>query len=251
MIALCKVCGGSSPQLFTCDLNANARANYGFWSRPLPEAGVPVEYYQCEECGFLFTDYFDDYSADDFKAKVYNDEYPVLDNGYQGGRAGPMANALLLGFRGRLQELTFLDYGCGTGVQTEVMRKFGANATGWDPYMGSDTPKDKYDVVTCSEIMEHSIDPLKTVRDLIGFLCNEESLLIVTTQIVPEDIGKQLGAWWYVSPAVSHCSFYTKAALRILFRGFNIVYIEPFGFVVFRRWPAFAEKLLPIVKVET
>jgi hypothetical protein len=62
----CKICRHPAPFFDVVDLNKCA----GFYA--FGPAGVPVDYHRCDECGFLFTPFFDDWSEDDFRRFIYN-----------------------------------------------------------------------------------------------------------------------------------------------------------------------------------
>lgn len=57
----------------------------------LPLSGILVYYRRCVDCKFIFTDAFDDWTAEQFKAHIYNDGYKVVDPDYAETR--PLANA--------------------------------------------------------------------------------------------------------------------------------------------------------------
>src|SRR5689334_4039538 len=75
----CKICGGFSPPFDSLDfLKFCSPTNpfaFGF-------AGIPVEYRRCRDCGFIFTDFFDDWSPEEFATYVYNSDYPRIDSEY-------------------------------------------------------------------------------------------------------------------------------------------------------------------------
>jgi hypothetical protein len=55
---------------------------------------VPVYYRRCAECKFLFTDAFDDWSIEEFKTHIYNDDYKLIDPEYESARARGNADAV-------------------------------------------------------------------------------------------------------------------------------------------------------------
>src|SRR5215471_14636686 len=71
----CKLCGGFSPPFDSIDF-------YKYCSPTNPFAfgfaGVHVDYRRCQDCGFLFTSFFDDWTAEEFAAYVYNTDYPRI-----------------------------------------------------------------------------------------------------------------------------------------------------------------------------
>ncbi len=77
----CKICGGDTALDGVVDFNKSCHEQHGL---RLPVTGVPVYYRRCAACGFLFTDALDDWSIEDFRAHIYNDDYHVVDPDYLG-----------------------------------------------------------------------------------------------------------------------------------------------------------------------
>lgn len=182
--------------------------------------GSSVTYYQCQECGLTFTFAFDEYTSDDWKTKVYNDSYIKYDPDYLDAR--PKSNAefirnFLMGgsliaeptvemFKG----MRILDYGGGNSVFGKTLKEsLGVEVTSYDPYdISSEYPSGEYVLTTCFEVLEHTIDPMGTVKDLIqkstGSVIVASTLLI--TPSTPID-------WWYIAPRNGHVTIYSKTAL--------------------------------------
>ena len=75
----CKICGGSAALYGVVDFNKSCEEARG---HRLQLSGVPIYYRRCVTCSFLFTDAFDDWSNDEFKAHIYNDSYHTVDPDY-------------------------------------------------------------------------------------------------------------------------------------------------------------------------
>ncbi len=181
----------------------------------LPLAGVPVYYYRCPDCGFLFTHYFDGFSHADFARLVYNEEYIRIDPDYKEQR--PAGNAQLVGsIFTRSKQIRVLDYGGGNGRTAQLLRdqQF-AHVDVYDPFVPqySQRPEGTYDLIISFEVVEHSPTPLETFREMVSFM-GPESLLIFSTLLQPADILQQQMNWWYLAPRNGHVSFYTAACLR-------------------------------------
>ncbi len=89
--APCPICKAPAPLFGVVDFNRNCEIEGGV---KLPPIGVPVYHRRCTGCGFLFTDAFDDWSHDDFKAHIYNEDYGAVDPEYRETR--PRNNAALM-----------------------------------------------------------------------------------------------------------------------------------------------------------
>jgi 2-polyprenyl-6-hydroxyphenyl methylase/3-demethylubiquinone-9 3-methyltransferase len=60
--------------------------------------------------------------------------------------------------------------------------------------------------------MEHTSDPVSTLRDVASFL-DQSGVLIFTTGIQPYDIGHVRAGWWYIAPRNGHLSIFSEPSL--------------------------------------
>jgi hypothetical protein len=65
--------------------------------------------------GFLFTPFFDDWTHDDFRRFVFNEDYTIVDPDYVDRRPTQMAEQMARLLNG-YQDARILDYGAGRGV---------------------------------------------------------------------------------------------------------------------------------------
>jgi hypothetical protein len=136
----CKLCGGDSPFfdlvdfLRICDGCENpAPYKYGI-------LGIPVYYYRCGLCDFLFTDYFDDWSVEDFSKYIYNKDYIKVDPEYVTVRPLMEAEAVSR-ILPSLKTARILDYGSGNGAFLEALNNCGfINVVGYDPIANPNRP---------------------------------------------------------------------------------------------------------------
>src|SRR5438067_1688909 len=73
----CKICSAPAPFFDIVDFNKGAGCNYRYGP-----SGIPVIWHRCSACGFLFTPFFDDWTSEDFKRFIYNDDYDIIDPDY-------------------------------------------------------------------------------------------------------------------------------------------------------------------------
>jgi SAM-dependent methyltransferase len=110
----------------------------------------------------------------------------------------------------------FLDFGGGAGLFVRLMRDRGYEffledkycenifAGGFDARQG-----DRFDVVTCMEVIEHLVDPLPAFRELAELA----PAIVFSTELLPA-ANPRPGAWWYYAPETGqHVSFYTVQSL--------------------------------------
>jgi len=166
----CKICQQSSTLFGLVDFNRNCQIPGGV---KLPLTGTPVYYRRCDACGFLFTDAFDDWSQEDFKTHIYNDDYHAVDPGYVLTRPRDNAAVVQQVFGVHKMILRVLDYGGGNDVLCSQLRAAGFPvATTYDPFVPeyANAPEGKFNLVTCFETLEHMPDPLKGIGAIVEYL---------------------------------------------------------------------------------
>src|ERR1035441_3388013 len=110
----CKVCGAAAEFFDVCDFN---KCTDGYRFGP---SGVYVIWYCCNMCCFIFTEFFDRWTAKDFERFVYNEDYVKVDGEYLGARpkrTAAVAAEMLRGHEAR----RILDYGSGSGLFAQRM----------------------------------------------------------------------------------------------------------------------------------
>jgi SAM-dependent methyltransferase len=209
----CKICGNAAALFGVVDFHKRCLQD----QIRLPLSGVPVYYRRCDSCGFLFTDAFDDWSTDEFKAYIYNDDYRLFDPEYLGER--PRANAdNVKGLWSQYKAgLRVLDFGGGNDVFCATLRADGfLEAVTYDPMTPefAQRPDGKFDLVTCFETLEHLPDPLAGIECIVGSLA-EPGLCFFTTLVQPPDFNTQGLNWWYASPRNGHISLFSRQSLAL------------------------------------
>ncbi|MHB8726486.1 MAG: class I SAM-dependent methyltransferase [Casimicrobiaceae bacterium] len=205
----CKICGGGAAFFDVVDFNkfCNVTDYYAFG-----RSGIPVPYWRCSECGFLFTDFCDAWSPEHFSRWIYNADYILVDPGYSQVRPAQMSQQVGSRLRG-LESIAILDYGSGAGVMTERLRGQGfAGAMNFDPFSSPVRPAGLFDLVTCFEVLEHSPDPIATLEEMKAFL-RPGGCIWFGQSLQPANIDEVRGSWWYVAPRNGHISCYTEESL--------------------------------------
>jgi Methyltransferase domain len=242
--AECKCCGATAFPYGVVDFHKNCEI---YRRKVLDVSGVPIYYYRCPVCRFLFTTAFDHFTSDDFLRHIYNEEYLLVDPDYRDDR--PRSNASVLnGLFSGIKPRRILDYGGGNGTLAELLRTAGfPRVETYDPFTPrfSARPPGRFDCVVSFEVVEHSTDPERTFADMIGFL-GDPGLILFSTLLQPADIDRQGLNWWYAGPRNGHVSLFSREGLEKI--------IEPFGFglasfngnfhVLFREIPDFARHFL-------
>src|SRR5580693_4053621 len=111
----CRLCNFPSHHYAYVDFNKSCN-NY-----PFDRSGLLVEYFRCQRCELLFTDFFDDWSKEDFYRFIYNHEYINVDPDYEIKRPNYAAQDLTPTLAGA-EGVKILDFGSGSGAFEREMR---------------------------------------------------------------------------------------------------------------------------------
>ena len=223
----CKVCGHPAPFFDVVDFNKCA----GFYH--FGPAGVPVNYHRCNECGFLFTPFFDDWSQDDFRRFIYNGDYVLVDPEYEAIRPVTVADHLAQVLDGQ-QNARILDYGAGSGLFAARMADLGfRNVESYDPFSIPTRPSGRFDIVTCTEVIEHSPTPLASLQDMRSLLMDHACIVLGET-LQPTDIASVRGNWWYVAPRNGHVSTFADRTLAAVAAQLGLIFHRGAGHHILR-----------------
>ncbi len=100
-----------------------------------PPSGIPVTYFRCTACGFLFTRDFDAWSHADFGNRIYNAEYAFVDPDFAERRPAANASYVTHNFGIHRKEIRVLDYGGGEGRMMDLLRAEGFRSVNtYDPF---------------------------------------------------------------------------------------------------------------------
>jgi 2-polyprenyl-6-hydroxyphenyl methylase/3-demethylubiquinone-9 3-methyltransferase len=242
----CKICGGAVPLYLVVDFNRSCEDGRGY---QLPLSGVPVYYGRCVECGFLFTRFFDQWSAADFAEHVYNADYIKVDPEHEMLRPIRVAPLVPNLFPTQLINLSILDWGGGSGVMKGELERFGAaRVECYDPFIPkfATRPAGHFKLVTCFEVIEHLTDPKAALSDMVSFLDPDEGALLISTSPQPDEIYIKTLQWFYLAPRNAHLSLFTDRAIKRLCddAGLQVRKIFNDVFFCYRQAPAYAADLL-------
>jgi 2-polyprenyl-6-hydroxyphenyl methylase/3-demethylubiquinone-9 3-methyltransferase len=226
----CKLCSGDT-SIFDCvDFNKHCSSDpYRFGA-----SGISVPYYQCSRCNFIFTDFIDEWSNEEVAKYIYNSDYLKVDPEYEGSRAIRVAVEVARHFAG-CEGLRILDYGSGSGVFAEEMRKRGFEfVENYDPFSSPTDPAGHFDLITCFEVIEHSPRPADTLADMERRL-SAQGVIIIGQTLQPSNIEEIGGRWWYMGPRNGHVSFFAEETFITLANLAGLTYHRCTGFYAFAR----------------
>jgi len=215
--APCKICQTPSPLFGVVDFHKSCIETRG---HGLQLSGIPIYYRRCPACAFTFTTAFDDWPPATFRQHIYNENYIAVDPDYAELRPTNNARFVAETFHATRASLRILDYGGGTGLFARLLREQHFDACTYDPFSDSSEinqlPVDRFDLITCFEVMEHVPNPRPTVEQILSLL-TEQGAILFSTLLQPENFESLGLAWWYASPRNGHVSLYSRTALEQLF----------------------------------
>ena len=241
----CKICGGAAAPYGVVDFHKScAEATNGV---RLPLSGVPIYYRRCAVCDFLFTDAFDDWSHDQFKAHIYNDDYQTVDPDYRTRRPSENARFVAQLWDAHKAQTRVLDYGGGNDVFCTALRAGGFQAAiTYDPMTPEHArrPSGKFELVTCFETLEHLPDPAGGIASILEYAA-ETGLIFFSTCTPPTGFNNYGLHWWYVGPRNGHISIFSRQSLKRAFavHGYKYVACSDNLHLAFRKLPPFLAHL--------
>src|SRR5262249_4907915 len=89
--------------------------------------------------------------------------------------------------------------------------------------------------ITCIEVIEHTTDPVATLKDMASFL-RPGGVILVGTTVQPTDIDIQRGRWWYIGPRNGHISIFSLSAMAEAARRAGLAFwVGAYGNFLFTR----------------
>jgi 2-polyprenyl-6-hydroxyphenyl methylase/3-demethylubiquinone-9 3-methyltransferase len=224
----CKICGSASEPFDVVDFGKTCNTLNAY---PWGLQGVPVYYSRCLACGFIYTRFCDGFSPDEWRGRIYNEQYAEVDPDYAEVR--PEANArfiqwLLMGLRG---STIGLDFGGGSGRTAQLLRSRGWRFDCYDPFGTStliDAHAGHYNVATALEVFEHVPDPVAALASILEKTTGGKLLLLIGTGVSDGNVDESRRlSWWYAAPRNGHISLFSRASLDILARRFALNHFSP------------------------
>lgn len=128
-----------------------------------------------------------------------------------------------------------LDYGCGPGPTLSLLlSKIGGVVENYDPlfFPIKELLEKKYDVVSCTEVVEHFKNPEADWTELVGLL-KPGGLLGIKTLLFGPTIDYK--SWWYKNDP-THTVFYQEETLKFLAEKFNleIIFNDKKSVIIFK-----------------
>ncbi len=193
-------------------------------------------YFKCIECGLIFADprnKIDETSEKEIYDLHQNDP---KDDGYRRFLSlltEPLLERVSADAEG-------LDFGCGPGPTLHLMLEdAGLHMALYDIFYFPDKAplQKRYEVVTCTEVVEHFNEPAASWATLISLL-KEEAWLAIMTSLFTRETPEAFLAWQYKNDP-THVSFYTPRTMQWLGERFGLTCeIVSQRVIFFQRAPA-------------
>jgi hypothetical protein len=206
----CKICNGPVTPFYSTDFTDGGPPEYKATIQP---CGMAVHYVRCGECGFIFTDFFDQWTNSLFAEHVYNNDYILIDPAYAAER--PQACATLLDQLFPERPASMLDYGSGSGALQKFLTARGwQSVASYDPFSQPDAIAQKAKLITAFEVVEHDSSPQYLFQKIIEHLEENGVIFFSTTIFSPYH-------YWYMAPRAGHCSIHSQGSLLYLAKMLN------------------------------
>lgn len=244
---VCPVCGEEAALLDVVDFNKSCEESRGKF---LPVSGIPIEYSLCDNCGFCFAPEIMRWPIEEFAARIYNDDYHLVDPDYGDVRPRLNANMLASAFGEHALDIRHLDFGGGTGELSQALFLAGWDSQSYDPFVDGPLRPDigKFNFVTSFEVFEHVPDVNDLMRVLVSLL-EDRSLLLFSTVTSDGFIARnQRLSWWYASPRNGHISIFSRKSLALLGakEGLTLTSVSPILHMFWRDLPSWAADVAAI-----
>ncbi len=198
-------------------------------TQPLFEATIlnkyNIQYYHCQECGFIQTE--DPYWLEE----AYSDAISISDTGVM-MRNNMLSNLvkIILSILSNKQG-KFLDFGGGYGIFTRLMRDNGLDFYWYDKYAtnlvargfeGTIEGNNKYEALTSFENFEHLLNPLHEIETMLRL----SDIIIFSTELIPVELPDSDQWWYYCLEHGQHISIFSKKSLEFIAQKNNVNFIS-------------------------
>jgi hypothetical protein len=186
------------------------------WDTALVLKKYQVQYFRCEECGFIETEY-PYWLEDAYSEAIADTDLGLIAMNVSSHRITKRIITVLFNANEK-----FIDYGGGYGILTRLMRDAGFEFYRSDKYCPNLFAKgfdagfreaQRYELVTAYEVFEHLQDPAETLKEM----CRLSRNILFTTCLIPFERPPKASEWWYYALGTGqHISFYTHQSLSVL-----------------------------------
>ena len=178
------------------------------------------KFYKCNKCGFINKKNIISESKE--KERYLHHQYDDSYTNYQKELLTPY-------FKDKSYKI--LDFGCG---QQPILDKIfpNCNFVYYDKYFYENEFKSSlYDVILLNEVIEHILNPLEVLDELVKLL-NENGYLLIHTMLYDENTNFK--TWWYQRD-ITHISFFNKETFEFIANKYNLKLSINNNFIVLKK----------------
>lgn len=217
-----------------------------------------VEYWQCAHCGFVLSKTHADLSDREWANinetfhKAYHGTESCPEDAHWVQRLGIQAAVIadLKGIGLIPVNQPWLDYGCGDGKLSDILRnKYGLKMLKFDHEKGNsqylsehELLRSSYGFVITTSVLEHLRN--RKALDAIEALIAPDGMMGIHT-LVAEKV-PAAADWFYLLPV--HCAFHTNKSMQLLFDQWgyasSIYHVDARLWIWFKTSPALVEKIV-------
>jgi hypothetical protein len=169
-------------------------------------------YFQCQQCFLVFADRSTLLTAVQEKAQYDLYQNQLDDQGYRkflSRLSLPLLTALTA------EQNTGLDFGCGPGpLLAQMLTEAGKHMQVWDPFYAPEPQvlQQKYHFVSCTEAIEHFINPAKEWSLWLNLLLPQGVLAVMTKRYTDQNSFNN----WHYKNDPTHISFFHQRTFEFL-----------------------------------
>ncbi|MDR7121153.1 hypothetical protein J2W69_002094 [Rheinheimera soli] len=169
-------------------------------------------YFQCQQCFLVFADRSTLLTAQQEKAQYDLHQNQLDDQGYRkflSRLSLPLLTALTE------EQSTGLDFGCGPGpLLAQMLTEAGKQMQVWDPFYAPEPQvlQQKYHFVSCTEAIEHFINPANEWSLWLNLLLPQGILAVMTKRYTDQNSFNN----WHYKNDPTHISFFHQRTFEFL-----------------------------------
>ena len=192
-------------------------------------------FYWCDDCGFIFKD-SKDYVSSKEELKIYNTHQNSIDDQRYVDYFKRFIDEAIMPTGMKFK--SGFDFGSGPSpvLATILQRDYQIPMDIYDLNFAPEKEYQnrKYDLVTCTEVIEHLENP-QEYFNLFASLLNDDGLLAMMTLFHPDNVTDFLG-WHYIRDR-THISLFSPKALAYLAKqaGLEVVYHNNHRYITFKK----------------
>ncbi len=206
-----------------------------------------IDYYYCYYCHFMFAPEMCNWGAGEFKEKIYNEHYHIVDPHSVSFRANHNQTMIMNNFPHLKSDIKHCDYGAGNGLLSQLLRDSGYVSKAFDPFYGVNeiSAGEKFNLITAFEVFEHHPRPHELFTNIFN-LCEDECLIFATTLTSDNYLETDGINWQYLLPRNGHVSIYSRLTLSAIARHYNYEFlsVNELSHLFFKTIPNFAKHII-------